>query len=233
MKQKGFFITGTDTGVGKTWVTLCLMQALKERGFSVLGMKPVATGGFWRDGRLVNEDALSLQVAGSFPLPYEQVNPYVFEPPVSPHIAAETVGQTIDLQRIVDVFQGLRGCTDCILVEGVGGWMVPLNAREQVAELASAIGLPVVLVVGLRLGCLNHAALTHAAIAASHVEFAGWIANHLMGDLPYFAETLRTLESMLGSPPLICLPHRPPSCQPQMHLFPVTLSDEILRVLCP
>lgn len=233
MRKKGFFITGTDTGVGKTFATLWLMQALRERGLSVVGMKPVATGAVWRGGVLVNEDALALQAAASIPLPYAQVNPYVFEPPTSPHIAAAAAGQKINLERIVETFEELRDTADCILVEGVGGWKVPLNEREQVADLARVLGLPVILVVGLRLGCLNHALLTEAAFAASGTDFAGWIANRIVGDLPYLSETLRTLGTALGNPPLISLPYCAGARQPPQDIRRDPLPEEILRVLAP
>lgn len=233
MKKKGFFITGTDTGVGKTWVTLWLMQALQDQGLSVVGMKPVATGGVRREGRLVNADALALQAAGSIPLPYHTINPYVFEPPVSPHIAAEAAGQTIELARIVRTLRELEAAADCVLVEGVGGWKVPLNPREQVADLAVALGLPVILVVGLRLGCLNHAFLTHAAIAASGVDFAAWIANAVVRDLPYTPETIRTLREGLRQEPFICLPYQPESRHPSGPMPTSASAQEILRTLAP
>lgn len=232
-KASGLFITGTDTGIGKTWATLCLMRALQSRGLSVVGMKPVATGAIWREGRLVNEDALALQEAGSVSLPYELVNPYVFEPPVSPHIAAELAGERIDSARIVEVFHELRRRADCVLVEGVGGWKVPLNEREQVADLAMALGLPVIMVVGLRLGCLNHALLTYESIKASDIRHAGWIANQITSDFPYAEENIRTLDLALGLPPLAQLPYFEAPCQPPECGLAPHEADEILRVLAP
>jgi dethiobiotin synthetase len=233
MKKKGFFITGTDTGVGKTWATLSLMAMLQGQGLKVVGMKPVATGAVLNEGRWVNEDALALQQAASIPLPYELVNPYVFEPPVSPHIAANQAGRTIDLTRIAEAFGELQEAADCVLVEGVGGWKVPLNRRDSVADLAAALGLPVIMVVGLRLGCLNHALLTHAAIRSSAVDFAGWIANHLVRDLPYAAENIRTLNEALGCPSLKELAYREDLRQPSQGVRAVWETDEILRLLAP
>lgn len=233
MKGKGFFITGTDTGVGKTWATLCLMRGLQARGLNVAGMKPVATGAVLDEGRWVNEDALALQRAASIALPYERVNPYVFEPPVSPHIAAEQAGQPIDPQRIVDICAELQEFADCVLVEGVGGWKVPLNRCEYVADLAVALGLPVILVVGLRLGCLNHALLTHAAIQSSGANFAGWIANHLVRDLPYAHANIRTLAEALGRPPLLELTYCEDSRQPPKGFASEWEADAILRLLAP
>lgn len=232
-KANGLFITGTDTGVGKTWATLCLMRALQSRGLRVVGMKPVATGAVWWEGRLVNEDALALQEAGSVSLPYELVNPYVFEPPVSPHIAAGLAGRNIDLARIVDISHELRQLADCVLIEGVGGWRAPLNEREQVAELAMAVGLPVILVVGLRLGCLNHALLTHESIKASGAGLAGWIANHMISDFPYVEENIRTIDVALGLSPLARIPYFEAPCQPTGRGLSPSETDEILRVLAP
>ncbi len=229
MRKTGFFITGTDTGVGKTWATLCLMREFRARGLRVLGMKPVATGGVFQGGRLVNEDALALRAAASVLLPYARVNPYVYEPPVSPHIAAAWAGIPIDLDRIVKVFNGLSESADCVLVEGVGGWAVPLNGRSRVADLALALGLPAILVVGLRLGCLNHALLAHAAILSSGVEFAGWIANRVEKDFPAAQENIETLAHELSAPPLAILPHGE-TAPPLLHgVFPVLEPDEILR----
>jgi dethiobiotin synthetase len=231
MRKKGFFITGTDTGIGKTWATLYLMNVLRNRGLKVVAMKPVATGAISSEGRWVNEDALALQRAASIPVPYEQVNPFVFESPASPHIAAAQAGRRIDLGKITRIFSGLAESADGVLVEGVGGWKVPLNGREQVADLAGALGVPVILVVGLRLGCLNHALLTHAAIASSGVAFAGWIANRIVRDFPYAAENIETLTAELGGPPLAVLPY----CEEPRRFVPEMFSesgpDEILRVL--
>lgn len=205
MRQTGFFITGTDTGIGKTWATLSLMRALRARGLCVLGMKPVATGAVWRAGRWVNEDALALQAAASMALPYEQVNPYAYGPPVSPHIAAAEAGRPIEIEHIVKVFKGLPAA-DHVLVEGVGGWAVPLDGRKRVADLALALDLPVVLVVGLRLGCLNHALLTQAAIVSAGAEFAGWVANRIEPDFASTGQNIETLTREFASPPLAVLP---------------------------
>jgi dethiobiotin synthetase len=233
MKRNGFFITGTDTGVGKTWATLYLIKVLRSRGLKVAGMKPVATGAVCRDGRLVNEDALALQRAASVSLPYEMVNPFLFEPPVSPHIAAELAGRSIDLALIVRAFRELQEHADCVLVEGVGGWKAPLSRGEQVSDLAAALGLPVILVVGMRLGCLNHALLTHGAIQSSGAAFAGWIANHVERNFPHAAENIRTLDAALGSPPLAELPYCAGARHPSAGMFSESESDETLRVLAP
>ncbi len=196
---KGIFITGTDTGIGKTWASVALMRALQETGLTVLGMKPVASGAIWRDGRLVNEDALALQAAGSVVIPYEQVNPYVYQPAVSPHLAYERAEEAPDIECIVRNFGALAEQADCVVVEGVGGWLAPINARQSVADMAVALDIPTVMVVGLRLGCLNHARLTHACISAGSARFGGWIANHLDAEMQCVPENLTTLARDMGT----------------------------------
>lgn len=231
MKAKGLFITGTDTGVGKTVVTLALMRGLQQKGLRVLGMKPVATGAVWRDGRLVNEDALALWRAGSVAVAYQQINPYLFESPVSPHLAARTAGKRIDIGNIECHCADLQQTADCVLVEGVGGWLVPLNERDKLADLALALDLPVVLVVGLRLGCLNHALLSLASIRASGAELAGWIGNRIDPDFRHAAENLETLHIEFGTPPLAVLPfHGQPDAISEAN-FPALCPDRILRLL--
>lgn len=206
MSGKGLFVTGTDTGIGKTWVTLSLMRALRRAGLSVVGMKPVASGAEWRNGRLVNEDALAIQHAGTVGIPYEMVNPYVYEPPVSPHIAASLSGRFPDFGTIAGIYGELAGRADCVIVEGVGGWLAPLGDREDVSGLALCLGLPVLMVAGLRLGCINHARLTHQAILASGARHGGWVANHLEVRMPWVQENIRTLRDLFGREPLAEIP---------------------------
>lgn len=208
MKARGLFMTGTDTGIGKTHASIRLMRMLQDAGRHVAGMKPVASGARWQSGQWVNDDALALQAAASLPLAYRQVNPYVFELPVSPHLAAEQTGERIDLGRIHQAFLALASGVDAVIVEGVGGWRVPLNADEDVAALARLLGLPVVLVVGLRLGCISHARLTHESIMASGVAFGGWIANAVEAGLPCAAGVMTTLVRALGREPLAELAHQ-------------------------
>lgn len=229
--QKGLFITGTDTGVGKTYVTVRLMRELQGLGACVVGMKPVATGAFREGGRLVNEDALALQHAGSVVVPYEWINPFVFEPPVSPHIAARLAGQEIDLARISEVFGRLAESADLVLVEGVGGWQVPLGEDLYLSGMARALDLPVVLVVGLRLGCLNHALLTSAAIEAEGVGYAGWIANCVDSEFLCATENIETLKRVLPAPFWGCLPFASDNPPARSDLDGLLDKDEILRVL--
>lgn len=193
-------MTGTDTGIGKTWTATVLMSLLREAGATVLGMKPVASGCYRRNGALRSEDAERLIEESSFALDYDEVNPYALEWPVSPHIAARLDGREVALDRIVTRCRALERKADCVVAEGVGGWEVPLNGRERVADLALALGFPVVLVVGLRLGCLNHAFLTHEAMTRTGVKCLGWIANESETEFLCLEENIETLRVGLPSP---------------------------------
>ena len=203
----GFFITGTDTGVGKTRVTVALMRFLQAQGLTVVGMKPVASGCFLHEGEWRNEDALLLQESGSFPVDYAKLNIYAFGPPVSPHLAARQAGQLVRLDKILSRCRELERLANCVLVEGVGGWEVPLNDNERLSHLAMRLKLPVILVVGMRLGCLNHALLTHEAMLRAGVVCAGWIANCVEAGFPYLEENIATLRFALASPCLGIIPH--------------------------
>ncbi len=194
------FITGTDTGVGKTTVTLALMQLLQARGRSVCGYKPVAAGSELVAGREVNADALALQQQGSVSLPYAAINPVLLAPPIAPHIAAQEAGVAIHIPELVAQYHALAARVDQVLVEGAGGWRVPINATETLADLARTLKLPVVLVVGLRLGCLNHALLTAQAIRADGLLLAGWVANTLDPAMARQDENLRSLAARLEAP---------------------------------
>ena len=203
---RGYFITGTDTGIGKTVVTLCLMRWLQGRGLRVAAMKPVASGCERTLDGLRNEDALKLQQQASMPLDYEAVNPYAFEPPIAPHIAARQAGEKIRIDIIRRGMQQLAGDADIVCVEGVGGWLVPLNGRETVADLAISLGLGVVMVVGMRLGCLNHALLSARAIEASGAPLAGWVANCMPPAADYLEDNISTIKSMICAPLLGVVP---------------------------
>ena len=205
----GYFITGTDTGVGKTVVTLGLMQALQDRDNTVLGMKPVAAGCEQTSAGLRNDDALRLQQQASLELDYAQVNPYAFAPAIAPHIAAEQTGVRVDVDNIYNKYIQLCGVSDCVLVEGAGGWQVPLNEDETMADLALRLNLDVVMVVGIRLGCLNNALLTAAAITASGCTLAGWVANQLPPPPDCTQENINYLKSVISVPLLGVLPIMP------------------------
>lgn len=197
---KGVFITGTDTGCGKTEITLGLMQALQQRGERVLGMKPVASGAETTAEGLRNEDALRIQAQGSNELPYDWLNPFAYAPPIAPHLAAEAAGRPVDLQFIVERFKQLGNRADRVLVEGVGGWLVPLSQDARVADLALRLELPVILVVGLRLGCINHALLTEANIRQSGAQLLGWVANQMEPEMSAREGNLETLKENLTAP---------------------------------
>jgi dethiobiotin synthetase len=209
MSARGLFITGTDTGIGKTVVACALVRAFAARGERVAVMKPIASGAERTAVGLRNEDALALLEVTNVPLRYEQVNPFCFEPAISPHIAAEDARIDVDLRTIVAELRALEGCSDRVIIEGAGGWLAPINARESMAELARALAVPVLMVVGLRLGCLNHAQLTRLCIDAAGVPFAGWIANRMQPAMEREAENLATLERRLGRPPLAIVPFEP------------------------
>lgn len=199
---RGYFITGTDTGVGKTAVTLGLMQVMQARGCRVAAMKPVASGGEMTAAGLRNNDALLLQQQASVELDYAQLNPYCFAPPIAPHIAAEEAGVRIDIHKIYNKYNEIRILSDCVLVEGAGGWQVPLNAEETLADLAVALDLKVILVVAIRLGCLNHALLTAESIINSGCELAGWVGNHILPASEAAAANVRELDLRLACPRL-------------------------------
>lgn len=200
MSQMGFFVTGTDTEIGKTLVSCALTRALTARGWRVAVMKPVASGAQFGPEGARNADALALMAAANVAAPYETVNPYCFVPAVSPHIAASEHGALIDLSVIRACFDALAARADCVVVEGAGGWLAPVTERAYMADLALALRLPVLLVVGLRLGCLNHALLTRESIRARGASFAGWVANGVDPAMERAAENLHTLRGRLGEP---------------------------------
>lgn len=201
--MSGLFITGTDTEIGKTFVSSLLIKILAEENVKVAGMKPVASGAKIIDGSLKNDDALSLLEASNINADYDVVNPYVFEPAVSPHIAAEQSGIEIDLDKIKNNFDQLQKQSDVVIVEGVGGWYAPLSCHTTVADLAEELKLPVILVVGLRLGCLNHTLLTAQAIRQSGLTIAGWIANHIEEDFSSADENIKTIKHFLNDIPFL------------------------------
>ncbi len=179
LKTLSLFVTGTDTGVGKTLVSAALLHALSAHHSRVVGMKPVAAGTELINGLLTNEDVIALRAASTCAVPPELDNPVLLPDPVSPHIAAARAGVRIDIAHLVACHRALAQLADAVVVEGAGGFLVPLSPLETGADLAQALGLPVVLVVGVRLGCLNHALLTAEAIHARGLTLAGWVANHV------------------------------------------------------
>ncbi len=204
MSAPAWFVTGTDTGVGKTLITQALLFRLRERHVRVVGMKPIAAGAD-HDGR--NDDVLALRAASSIDAPPALVNPYLLRLPVSPHIAARREGVVVEPERIASACAALRAQADAVVVEGAGGFLVPITDTLDGGDLARALGLPLVLVVGLRLGCLNHASLTVEAIAARGLRLTGWVGNVIEPDMPELQANIALLQARLGAPCLGTVPY--------------------------
>ena len=199
---QGYFVTGTDTGIGKTTVSCALLRAFAAQGHKVIGMKPIAAGvenGKWLDVE-------QLLAASNVNVTRQQINPYAFDPPISPHLAARQAGREIDLTVIQQAYQTLSTQADRVIVEGAGGFLVPVNQYQTGADLAQTLNLPVILVVGMRLGCLNHALLTAQAVRATGSTLAGWVANCIDPQMLAEAENITTLEQRLDCPLLGVVP---------------------------
>lgn len=207
MNAPAYFVAGTDTGVGKTRVTAALLAAGRSAGMTVVGMKPVASGAERIDGQMASADALQLAAASGQSTAYDDLNPYCLEEAISPHIAAKMANIDVSIPKIVAISRRLRAQADLLLIEGAGGWYTPISAQETMAELARALGSPVLLVVGLKLGCLNHARLTLEAIGRSGCGFAGWIGNRIDPGFAAVEENLATLNQLMGTAALGLLPH--------------------------
>jgi len=207
----GLFVTGTDTGVGKTLVSVSLVKALVHHGLRVSAMKPIASGSEHTPSGLRNADALALAGASNIAVPYATLNPYCFEPAISPHFAAEEAGIEVNLGIIKERYLALASGADFVVVEGAGGWYAPISSTRRMSDLPALLNVPTLLVVGLRLGCLNHALLTKRAIDAHGLELAGWVANCIDPTLERSAENLASLAQMLGSEPLAVFPFEPDS----------------------
>jgi len=203
--QQAYFVTGTDTNVGKTYISQALIRHFVHAGNKTVGMKPIASGceisrhGVWQ-GQLVNEDALALYEASSVKPTLDLMNPYRFSPAIAPHIAAQQAGVKIDIDVIDSAYRQLAAIADVVVVEGAGGFLVPINAQQTMAHLAVKLNLPIVLVVGMRLGCINHALLTVEAIRARGLTLAGWVANRIEPDMPMFEENLASLQQRIDAP---------------------------------
>jgi dethiobiotin synthetase len=204
--NKGFFITGTDTGVGKTKVAVALTRAFVARGLRTGVMKPVAAGMVMTPDGPRNDDALELLAQSNVSAPYEDVNPWLLNMPASPHLAARHEGVSISPERILAAHRRLAARSDLVLVEGAGGWLAPISSVATMADIAEKLGLPVIFVVGLRLGCLNHALLTREAIRSSALPFAGWIANKMAVEMPLADANIESLTSRFHMPPLAIVP---------------------------
>ena len=203
----GYYLTGTDTGAGKTFATCALLTACAATGRRAVGMKPVASGCTWTHAGWRNDDALALQAHANVDADYAHVNPYALPAATAPEIAAALAGVEVELAPILQAYAALDAQADIVLVEGVGGWLAPLSATLDQPALARALGLPVILVVGLKLGCLNHARLSARAIHADGLVLAGWIATEVDPALEYAGEYFEALQRVLPAPLLGRLPH--------------------------
>ena len=210
-----FFVTGTDTEVGKTHITCALLKRARQEGLLAAGIKLVAAG---TDADGVNEDVAAIRACNALDLPPAILNPYCFAPPIAPHIAAAEAGVDIDFSVIANACETARGQADWLLVEGAGGFCVPLGSDRVSADLAVHLGLPVILVVGMRLGCINHALLTAEAIAVRGLHLAGWVANRIDPAMARFEENLRALCDRLDTPLLGVVPFDPDSGRAAAHL---------------
>lgn len=204
---KTFFITGTDTDVGKTVVACGLLAAANSQGLRSLAVKPIAAGAEMTDQGLRNDDALALDNAMSQKLPYQQLNPVCLAPAIAPHIAAMRAEKRVTVGQLEGYCRGaLMTPSDFRVIEGAGGWRVPLNNTESLADLAKSLNFPVILVVGVKLGCLNHALLSVEAILRDGLPLAGWVANTIDAEMPEFDENIATLKRLLPAPCLGVVP---------------------------
>ncbi len=195
-----YFVTATDTDAGKTYIASALVRHFAAQGLKSVGMKPIAAGCELVDGVLQNADVQQLTQASNVDAPLSLINPYIFEPPIAPHIAAQQAGVEIAIEKIQHAFTQLSQLADVVIVEGAGGFLVPLNNTQTMADLAASLNIPVILVVGMRLGCINHALLTVQAIKARGLKLAGWVANQIDPKMAMLAENTRTLKQRINAP---------------------------------
>ena len=198
--KTAYFITGTDTDVGKTYIASALVRYFVQQGQTAVGMKPIAAGCEKINGALRNADVSALLAASNLAARLEDVNPYAFEPAIAPHIAAEQEGVSVSLSKIKHAFDTLQLQADVVIVEGAGGFRVPINREQTMADLAAQLNFPVIMVVGIRLGCINHALMTAGSIKAAGLNLAGWVANRIDPDMPALAENIQTLKAMIKAP---------------------------------
>lgn len=205
---KGYFITGTDTGVGKTLIASALLILLKQKDFKTLALKPIATGCLMTPEGLRNNDTDLLQHYMTEQATYAKINPFAFHEPIAPHIAAKIENQTLSVKAIMDACKNtLKNPADFFVIEGIGGWLVPLNPYETTADLAKALGYPIILVVGMRVGCLNHTLLTIESIQKKSVTLAGWVANSMQPEMPYLPDHIEALKQFIPAPLLGVVPY--------------------------
>jgi dethiobiotin synthetase len=192
MKQ-AFFVTGTDTDVGKTYVACKLIKDYVAQGYKVVGMKPVAAGCEFVDGKWVNDDVLKIEAASNVKAPRELINPYSFKEAIAPHIAAELAGVEIEIEVIKQAFDALTTVADIVIVEGAGGFLVPINDNETMADLAIALNIPIIVTVGMKLGCINHTLMTVEAIKVRQLVLHGWVANQIDQNMQFYNENIATV----------------------------------------
>jgi dethiobiotin synthetase len=229
-ENKGFFIAGTDTAVGKTFVSVALTRAFVARGLRVAVMKPVAAGAVDTPQGPRNDDAVELLAASNVRASYEDVNPWLLATPASPHLAARHAGVTIRHEPILRSQRKFAAVADITVVEGAGGWFAPISAIETMADVAEKLALPVVLVVGLRLGCLNHALLTREAIRSQGVPFAGWIANKMRVEMELANANIDTLASRFGASPLATVPSGNPGPQTLVPAWAAEVAEKLVSL---
>ena len=231
-QQKKWFITGTDTDAGKTVFATALLRACLHNGYTTAALKPIAAGGVSTDAGFFNQDSLLLQAAASQNNSYQQVNPYLFKQAIAPHIAAKNDNREILLDQCVECCSSVMDSdADVIVVEGAGGWLVPLNSQHNMADLAGALGCEIILVVGLKLGCINHALLTVAAVERSGLRLAGWVANHLSSDMPSYQENIATLQQRITAPLIAEIPFVQPIDPESLIVYinlPLLFKDQVL-----
>ena len=213
-QPNGYFVTGTDTEVGKTLVSGALILKLRQEGIKAIGFKPVVAGTYQNaQGVTLNEDLETLRIASGLGTNEADLCPYVLDQPAAPHLIAKSQGLDLEMNIIVEAFRNIQKHADCMVVEGAGGLLIPLNENEDLSDFAKAIGLPIILVVGMKLGCINHALLTYEAIKARNLKIAGWVANTLADEMPLLQENLQALQSRIDSPFLGLIPKLPNALQ--------------------
>jgi dethiobiotin synthetase len=212
MTTQSYFIIGTDTNVGKTYVASHLIQHFVQAGFATIGMKPIASGCTANEnGQLINDDVLALNAASNVAAPATLINPYAFAPAIAPHIAAELAGVNMQIEVIQQAYAALSKLAEMVIVEGAGGFFVPINATQTLADIAVILNIPIILVVGIKLGCINHALLTVEAIQTRGLKLAGWVANQIEPDMPMVEGNLNTLKQRISAPCLSAVQWQKPA----------------------
>ena len=213
-KPNSFFVTGTDTEVGKTLVSGALILKLREQGLNTIGFKPVVAGTYQdANGIVLNEDLETLRIASNLEVDELSLCPYVLNQPAAPHLVATEQGLKLKMSLITQAFQNIQKQADCFVVEGAGGFLIPLNDEEDLSDVAKEMNLPIILVVGMKLGCINHALLTYEAIKARNLNISGWVANTLNTEMPLLQENVQTLKTRITAPFLGLIPALPTELQ--------------------